>query len=168
MTSQNQAVLETNQLSLFDMMGFGSNEVPEEIANTVKKARSKRRSAKPKLSVQQQMELMLDVLESPDAICDVPSGWTDDDISGLREFMLNRHLNFILDGRSGKAMASEAWDWVLSEEIHPFSFRVCVEDAALQLGLSFGDWICVDRDEIREVFYALAKRAGAPLNFCLL
>lgn len=65
-------------------------------------------------------------------VADVPKvqEWTDDDISCLREAILMDTLRHLTDGRSSTAK-KDALDWMLDDEIHPFSFRVCVAEMGM-------------------------------------
>lgn len=53
--------------------------------------------------------------------------WTDNDILLLMDGVLQATLEQLLDGRSRSSdeMSQEAWDWVMSDDILPFSFAVC-------------------------------------------
>jgi len=160
MNINNPTVVLEGQLSLF------GTEFSEPILAAPKPER--KRQAQHVREIQQEFEFMLEVLDTAEAICDVPEDWTEEDIIELCEYMLQRHLKFILDGRSGSTIAQEAWEWVLSEEIHPFSFRVCLDAVAFNTGLQFEGNVCVDRDDVRASFYAMAKQAKVPLNFSLI
>jgi hypothetical protein len=171
-----------NQISMFEMFGTTEKELDSILIHKelVKNKRKKRQRVRALYNLKQEdttlrqielsllFEKMLSILKIPDDILDVPESWTDDDIAGIREYMIQRHLKFILDGRSGKAMAEEAWEWILSEDIHPFSFRVCLDSLAKNLGLSMGDTSCIDRDDVRATFYAMAFLKKVELNFCLI
>lgn len=56
--------------------------------------------------------------------------WTTDAISCLREAVLMDTLRNLTDGRATTAKA-EAMDWMMSDEIHPFSFRVCANEMGM-------------------------------------
>jgi hypothetical protein len=155
----------TSQISFFDMLGFGNPEAADDVEE---EAKPKTRRKRLKKEIQVQLALMLDVLDTPESICDVPEEWTADDVSAIREYMLKRHIDFILDGRCGEETLSETWDWIMSEESHPFSFRACVQDMAIQMGFSVGQYIAIDRDWVRIWIYSLAKREGRVPAFCLL
>lgn len=58
--------------------------------------------------------------------------WSDDAISNIRERLLMSTLGSLTDGRAVSAK-TEAMEWMLSNEIHPFSFRVCADD----MGMSY-------------------------------
>lgn len=51
--------------------------------------------------------------------------WVDEDIEELRQFVLHKTIDVILDGRSSLDVRTEAVEWILDESIHPFSFDVC-------------------------------------------
>ncbi|HIF6136201.1 TPA: hypothetical protein ACX3IP_003624 [Vibrio parahaemolyticus] len=51
--------------------------------------------------------------------------WTDGQIKELREAFLRYSLNVLADGRSGKKAKDEAYEWLNSDEVHPFSFVTC-------------------------------------------
>lgn len=60
-----------------------------------------------------------------------PAGWTEDNITRLRSKLLVTTVREIADRRNGKKIATEAWNWILSDEIEPFSFLVCCESEDL-------------------------------------
>ena len=145
--------------------------------------RKKKKEAINHASLIEQLDLMLDCLNTPDAILDVPEQWTDADIEYLREHMIMSQLKIIVDKRGGKVARQEAWEWVLSDEILPFSFRVCLstlainygfvelidENISLDQGLTEEDiMLSIDVDYLRSIFYHMAKRSGVEINFCLL
>jgi hypothetical protein len=159
------SIAENPQASFFEMLGF-SNQMIDEAINAEPKKRKRRKSINK--IVHQQLSLMLDVLDTPENILAVPEEWTDDDISNIREYMLKRHIEFVLDGRCGKETVQEAWDWIMSEETHPFSFSACVQDMAIEMGFSIGNYIAIDRDMVRVWIYSLAVRENLAPNFTLL
>jgi|TARA_B100000929_G_scaffold183520_1_gene145342 hypothetical protein len=60
-----------------------------------------------------------------------PLVWTDAHIARLRSKLLVTTVREVADRRTSKAVVSEAWDWILSDEVHPFSFIVCCESVDL-------------------------------------
>lgn len=52
-------------------------------------------------------------------------GWSDEEIMGLRCYLLHKTLSILEDGRSCLSVRTESLDWLMSDVIHPFSFRVC-------------------------------------------
>lgn len=52
-------------------------------------------------------------------------GWSDEEIMGLRYYLLHKTLSILEDGRSCLSVRTESLDWLMSDVIHPFSFRVC-------------------------------------------
>lgn len=56
-----------------------------------------------------------------------PEEWTDQEIKNLRIWLLKRTIKQIADRRGSKKAAQESWNWISSDEIGPFSFRVCSE-----------------------------------------
>lgn len=60
-----------------------------------------------------------------------PVGWTDGNITRIRSKLLTTTVREIADRRNAKAIATEAWNWILSDDIHPFSFLVCCESEDL-------------------------------------
>jgi len=53
--------------------------------------------------------------------------WSDEEIMGLRSYLLHKTLSILEDGRSCIFVRTESLDWLLDDSIHPFSFRVCCE-----------------------------------------
>jgi hypothetical protein len=161
---------EVKQLSLLSILGLDLNADQKKI----KRRKYKRKHVSPaeiearKAEIQAQMEMFLDILDTPDAILDVPEDWTDSEIISLREFMLKRHVKLILDGRSKSVSSQEAWEWILSEDTHPFSFRVCIESLSKQIGLAFDSKVYVDRDEVRSGIYYLVTKQKGPQSFSLI
>jgi len=60
-----------------------------------------------------------------------PPRWTDANIERLRSKLLVTTVREIADRRTSKKVVTEAWDWILSDDVHPFSFRVCCESEDL-------------------------------------
>lgn len=57
-----------------------------------------------------------------------PIEWTEEYIEDLRYYILVETLHLLGDGRASAKAVKEAWEWVLSDAIEPFSFRVCCEE----------------------------------------
>lgn len=53
--------------------------------------------------------------------------WSDQEVENLRIWFLRRNIRQIADRRGSKKSAKETWDWISSDEIGPFSFRICAE-----------------------------------------
>lgn len=51
--------------------------------------------------------------------------WSDDNIKEFREAFLWHNLKILADGRAGAKAKEEVFEWVMSEEEHPFSFLIC-------------------------------------------
>lgn len=97
--------------------------------------------------------------------------WTADDVTSLREFMLWRHVHYIMDKRTSDETLRETWEWILDEEVAPFSFRVCLDSVLNQTGHTLaGDErvVTIDRDAIREQIYGYAQYYGTWHAFSLL
>jgi hypothetical protein len=152
-----------NQVSFFDLFEQ-QFPIPDAISKPKVITRSKRVRVK---KLEEQMEFFLDILEAPDAIMDVPEEWTKQDISDLRVFMLFRHLKLILDSRCSSKHVVEAWEWIMDDDITPFSFRTCVQELARSIGLADEKLTCVDPQEVRLVFFSMAERAGCKPAFSL-
>lgn len=56
--------------------------------------------------------------------------WSSEAISSIRENLLMSTLKSLTDGRAVSAK-SEAMEWMLSDEIYPFSFCVCAADMGM-------------------------------------
>lgn len=75
-----------------------------------------------------------------------PITWSDQDIEFLRDGLLKKTLSDLCNHRAGPDVKREALQWMLSDEIHPFSFIVCCMSAGL------------DSDELRsKALYTLNK-----------
>ncbi|ECU8224415.1 TPA: topoisomerase II [Salmonella enterica] len=81
-----------------------------------------------------QLELPLFFLdEVPKTVEVIPleskSEWTDDEIRQLRDELLWHSLRILADGRAGSEIKQETMDWVMSDDVHPFSFVLCCNEA---------------------------------------
>ncbi|RME42314.1 MAG: hypothetical protein D6791_18045 [Chloroflexi bacterium] len=52
--------------------------------------------------------------------------WSDREVEIMREGLLFASLHDLCDARVAEWTREEIWEWIESDEIHPFSFRVCV------------------------------------------
>lgn len=50
---------------------------------------------------------------------------SDKDISNLRNYVLVKTMKSFLDKRTSLKTRTESLEWLLSDEIQPFSFKVC-------------------------------------------
>lgn len=75
--------------------------------------------------------------------------WSDEDIAKLRERILIEALRDALDNRVAGEKRAKIWDWIDSEDIGAFSFRVCVEAGG-------HDYL-----RLREMLHATARRLRA-------
>lgn len=55
--------------------------------------------------------------------------WNDDEVRLLRDGLLWHSLRVLADGRAGSEIKQETMTWVMSDEVHPFSFVVCCDEA---------------------------------------
>lgn len=55
--------------------------------------------------------------------------WNDDEVRLLRDGLLWHSLRVLADGRAGSEIKQETMTWVMSDEVHPFSFVVCCNEA---------------------------------------
>ena len=55
--------------------------------------------------------------------------WNDDEVRLLRDGLLWHSLRVLADGRAGSEIKQETLTWVMSDEVHPFSFVVCCDEA---------------------------------------
>lgn len=63
-------------------------------------------------------------------ICN-PYQLSDEEIDYIREKLLVCTIQDLADRRTSTSVVTECWDWVMSDDIHPFSFRVCCDVADL-------------------------------------
>jgi len=54
--------------------------------------------------------------------------WSDDKIKALRSYLLHKTLSAFGDGRVSISVRAESLDWLMEDDIHPFSFRVCCKN----------------------------------------
>ncbi|GKR31210.1 hypothetical protein KAM470_12830 [Aeromonas caviae] len=50
--------------------------------------------------------------------------WNDDEVRLLRDGLLWHSLRVLADGRAGSEIKQETMTWVMSDEVHPFSFLI--------------------------------------------
>lgn len=64
--------------------------------------------------------------------CVIPPqpSWTDEEVSKLRVQLLNHSLHLLTDGRASYKAKKEIFEWVMSDDIHPFSFFICCEEGS--------------------------------------
>ncbi len=79
-----------------------------------------------------------------------PMKWTDEEITKIHFFVLQDALRAFVDGRKGESSFDEAKEWMLSDEIRPFSFVVCCDQAS------------VSPAEIRERVLHMARKREFP------
>ena len=48
--------------------------------------------------------------------------WSDDEVKQLRYGLLWHSLRGLADGRAGTEIKQETMEWMMSDEVHPFSF----------------------------------------------
>jgi len=95
----------------------------EELFQRPKRQRRRKKKSSEALTEQQLMMILWD------DDWEIPNQyqWTDNEILALREGMLLDRIRTLLDFRNGLKTRLEIWDWIHSDEISPFSFRICVE-----------------------------------------
>ena len=59
--------------------------------------------------------------------------WDDVEIFSLQKEMLKQALYELRDLRKSKQMRQEAWDWIMSDEDHAFSSRVCASNNGYEI-----------------------------------
>ncbi|EKC7897401.1 hypothetical protein FA341_15280 [Pseudomonas aeruginosa] len=72
----------------------------------------------------------LDILEMSDAELEALRARdeiTDEYVEWLREYLLKITLRQIIHSQVSEQNWRDAMDWILSDEVYPFSFRVCCE-----------------------------------------
>ncbi|MFU9929851.1 topoisomerase II [Klebsiella pneumoniae] len=83
--------------------------------------------------------------------------WTDDEVRQLRDGLLWHSLRVLADGRAGSEIKQETMAWVMSDEVHPFSFVVCCDEAGY------------DPSGVREGVKSILNRlARVKARFCSL
>lgn len=108
----------------------------------------RRRRADPRDPWQLMLPLIV-WLDLPEAAPDPPPKWTDTEIACLREAVLMDALGTVLGvgGRQSQQARAEAWDWILDDADHPFSFRACAEAVGCR------------PDELRVAFARMVERS---------
>lgn len=59
--------------------------------------------------------------------------WEDKEIYAIQLAMIHQALNELKDHRRSKKMRQEAWDWLFSNEEHPFCSRLCASNNGLDI-----------------------------------
>lgn len=84
------------------------------------------------LSPPREPQLELDLFGSPEVLrtaeiipFEPRIEWTDIGITKLREGILWQSLRVLADGRAGGEAKQDAVDWLMSDDMHPFSFAYC-------------------------------------------
>ena len=72
--------------------------------------------------------------------------WSEEDIAKLREGILIEALRDALDNRVAPERRAKTWKWIDSDDIGPFSFRICAEAGG-------HDYL-----RLRETIHATARR----------
>ncbi|MHB1141439.1 MAG: plasmid-related protein [Sulfuricaulis sp.] len=72
--------------------------------------------------------------------------WSEEDVAKLREGILIEALRDALDNRVAPEQRAKIWKWIDSDDIGPFSFRICAEAGG-------HDYL-----RLRETFHATARR----------
>lgn len=57
--------------------------------------------------------------------------WDDSAVKSLRDSLLWHSLRILEDGRAGQTAKRDVLDWIVSEELHPFSFNICCAEVDL-------------------------------------
>lgn len=124
-----------------EQLGLPLPEVATPLGELFKRPKRKRRSSKKDPSALTEQQLMM-ILWDEDWEVSNQYQWTDNEILALREGMLIDRIRTLLDFRNGLETRSEIWRWIHSDEVAPFSFRVCVE--ACSDFIDYAEW----RDEL--------------------
>lgn len=64
--------------------------------------------------------------------------WSSEEIRSIQKAMLKQALAELRDKRKSHQMRVEAWNWLMSDEDHPFCSRVCAESNALNIDILRG------------------------------
>lgn len=59
--------------------------------------------------------------------------WTFDEIIVVQKTMIIQALNELRDHRKSYKMRKEAWDWLFSDEDHPFSSETCAANSNIDI-----------------------------------
>ncbi|KGH12720.1 hypothetical protein FSY45_20530 [Comamonas sp. Z1] len=74
--------------------------------------------------------------------------WSDDDIDKLRTAFFDENIRLLGDGRTSPETRQENYEWLMSDEIHPFSFLVLCREEMLS------------PDRIREGVQVVMRKLG--------
>ncbi|MGR5178866.1 hypothetical protein [Vibrio mediterranei] len=61
--------------------------------------------------------------------------WTREEVIQIQKAMLKQALSEVRDGRRSKAMREEAWNWLMSDDDHPFCSRICAANNGLDIDI---------------------------------
>ena len=153
-----------NQLN-YQMDFFGVPDFPPPIKPKRTIVRRSRKLEQ-RQALARQFELMLEVLNEPEEGEIIT--WSDADIDDLYEYVFERTMEQLLDHRARENSCREIWEWILSPDIHPFSFLVCLSAVAHRTGHTIDDYQIVDPDEIRSSLFFACKRKNNWCDFCLI
>lgn len=67
-------------------------------------------------------------LEDVHQVKELAQPWSEEEIAHLRDKFLHQTLRILADGRVGNESKRKAMEWLLSDEIAPFSFVVCCHE----------------------------------------
>ncbi|MEZ9863864.1 hypothetical protein AB4525_08235 [Vibrio breoganii] len=61
------------------------------------------------------------------------ANWEDEEVIAIQLAMIKQALNELNDHRRSEKMRKEAWDWLFSDEDHPFCSRLCASNNGLDI-----------------------------------
>lgn len=73
------------------------------------------------------------ITHSVDTKTEFDGGWTETEIYAIQLAMIEQALRELQDHRRSPTMRQEAWQWLFSDEDHPFSSRVCAKNNGLDI-----------------------------------
>lgn len=104
-----------------DLFGGFIDKLPKHLETTIK-TRSVSTASRDhhwQVGLQPQLPMSCDGFESL-------FSWSDEEVEKARVGLLWASIQDVCDQRTNRATRDEVWAWIRSDEIHPFSYRVCV------------------------------------------
>lgn len=164
------------QIDLFDPVYLAFHDCFHADAEKPARPKRKRISSKAKnveVSNESELDSLLPYLfpedypELQEQIDSINIIWSNDDIDLLQQQILHNSINVLLDYRSGTQSRSEAYAWLMNDDVAPFSYRVCIRSMGGRAE-TFRSHVCRRlRSERRLLRQAqeLTQRQGAYLDW---
>ena len=115
---------------------FDSFPLPNPLVRTKPALRVRKFARKPALQREvydSQISLIFDL---DDVLPFEDEDWCNTSVDQLYGYLLKKTLAIFGDGRASLSSRAEAFDWLMSDEVFPFSFRTCCDIEGLNYELT--------------------------------